>query len=201
MEGINKVVGAVLSQSTIAAIAARTRVKASDTKAITKCVDGLIADGVTVDLMYAPPKEGATKEHQKIYGQLQQAVVAGFSVAAQAMLAGEAKSLKSIGDKAKENRDVKCKENRKYWQQQIGSGIKDLRVSLDKRVKAEAKAEEGEGDGEAKTETAATWESTTRKVLATMIDQAQKKESTTIKDISKFIKDLQSAMARIPADA
>jgi len=34
-----------------------------------------------------------------------------------------------------------------------------------------------------------------------MISQAQKKEASTIKDIGAFIKDLQSALARIPANA
>jgi len=71
--------------------------------------------------------------------------------------------------------------------------VNDLQRAM---VRREAQAESG-GAGESKS----SWESVKRKVLAEIITQAQAKEASTIKDIGSFIKDLQSALARIPAKA
>ena len=164
-----------------------------------KTLDVMQAEGITPDMLTAPDK-GADRT---LYDSICRAVVAGFSAAAQSMLAGEAKALKTIGeDQAKANRDTKCRENRKYWQQQIGSKIKDYRKGLIRRIaeaEAEAKAEgEGEAEGEAGSkDKAAQW----RKTLSTIITQAQNAEGAQVKDLPAFIKDLESAVARITAPA
>ena len=163
-----------------------------------KTLDVMQAEGITPDMLVAPKDKGADRT---LYDSICRAVVAGFSATAQAMLAGEAKALKTIGeDQAKANRDTKCRENRKYWQQQIGSKIKDYRNGLIRRIaEAEAKAEgEGEAEGEAGSkDKAAQW----RKTLSTMITQAQNAEGAQVKDLPAFIKDLESAVARITAPA
>lgn len=178
-----------LSSATIKAIGDFSGKRAGIGKAITKAVDGLLADGVTEEMMFAPKKDA----DRTFYTTLEVAVTCGFSANAQAMLKADVKSLAEVDEtKAKANRDLKCKANRRYWQQQIGSGIKDLRNSLVKRFAT--------ADGGAEADKS-TWEATKRKVLSEMIAQAQKKEASKIKDISAFIKDLQSALARIPANA
>ncbi|MFZ9515459.1 MAG: hypothetical protein ACO29P_09530 [Bacteroidia bacterium] len=178
-----------LSTATIKAIGDYTGKKIGAGKGLTKAVDSLYADGVQAEMMFAPKKD----EDRTFYTTLEVAVVCGFSTNAQAMLKADVKTLAEVDEaKAKANRDLKCKANRRYWQQQIGSGIKDLRNSLAKRFATD------EGGAEADK---STWEATKRKVLADIISQAQKKESSTIKDLSAFIKDLQSALARIPANA
>lgn len=178
-----------LSNATIKAIGEYSGKKVQAGKGLTKAVDGLYADGVLPEMMFAPKKD----EDRTLYISLEVSVTMGFSANAQAMLKADVKSLASVGeDKAKANRDLKCKENRRYWQQQIGSGIKDLRNSLAKRF-----ATDSDGAGSDK----ASWEATKRTVLADMIKQAQGKEASTIKDMAAFIKDLQSALARIPANA
>jgi type II secretory ATPase GspE/PulE/Tfp pilus assembly ATPase PilB-like protein len=140
-------------------------------------------------MMTAPAKG----EPRTFYQSLELAVTLGFSANAQAMLKADVKTLAEVDEaKAKANRDLKCKANRRYWQQQIGSKIKDYRNSLIKRL-APATSEGAQDN--------ASWESVKRKVIAEIITQAQKKEASSIKDMSAFIKDLQSALARIPANA
>lgn len=184
-----KVTNVKLSTATIKAIGDYTGKKIGAGKGLTKAVDALYADGVLPEMMFAPKKDA----DRTFYATLETAVVCGFSANAQAMLKADVKSLAEMDEaKAKANRDTKCKANRRYWQQQIGSGIKDLRNSLTKRF------ETADGGAEADK---STWEATLRKELANRIAQAQKKEASKIKDISAFIKDLQSALARIPANA
>ena len=179
-----------LSTATIKAIGDFSGKKAGVGKAITKAVDGLLADGATPEMMFAPGKDA----DRTFYTTLEISVAAGFSANAQAMLKADVKSLAEVDEaKAKANRELKCKANRRYWQQQIGSGIKDLRNSLAKRLTV------SESDGAEADKS--TWEATKRKVIAEIITQAQKKEASTIKDMAAFIKDLQSALARIPANA
>lgn len=185
----------VISTAIASAITSDVQVDVKRGKTRGKTLDLMQADGYTPEMLTAPDK-GADRT---FYDSICRAVVAGFSAAAQAMLAGEAKALKTIGeDQAKGNRDTKCRENRKYWQQQIGSKIKDYRKGLERRIaEAEAKAE-GEAEGETGSkDKAAQW----RKTLSTIITQAQNAEGAQVKDLPAFIKDLESAVARITAPA
>ncbi len=152
-------------------------VRADNSK--TKAVDGLHADGVTSAMLKAPEKGESTV----LFNSVKVAIVLGFTATVQALLTKDTKGL----SEAK-------KEEKRYWQMQVGSKMKDLRNALTRR---EAQGSESDGAEADKS----TWESTKRKVLSEMIAQAQKKESTTIRDIGQFIKDLQSALARIPANA
>lgn len=168
-----------LSSDTLKDISAWSGKSAQADKAKTKAVDALHADGVMADMLKAPDKGESTV----LYDSVKVSIVLGFTTTVQALLKKDTKTLSESQ-----------KSDKRYWQQQIGSKMKDLRNALAKR---ERQGEESDGAGSDKS----SWEATKRKVLAEMIDQAQKKESTTIKDISAFIKDLQNALARIPANA
>jgi hypothetical protein len=168
-----------VSNETLKDISAWSGKSAQADKAKTKAVDALHADGVTAEMLKAPGKD----EPRALYEAVQVSIVLGFTTAVQVLLKKDTKTLSESQ-----------KTDKRYWQQQIGSKMKDLRNALSKR---ERQGEESDGAGSDKS----SWEATKRKVLAEMIDQAQKKESTTIKDISAFIKDLQNALARIPANA
>jgi len=170
---------AKLSTVTIKAIGAWSGKSREADNAKVKAVDGLYADGVTADMLKAPEKGESTV----LFESVKTSIVLGFTAQVQALLKKDTKGLNEAQ-----------KENKRYWQQQIGSKMKDLRNALTRR---EAQGSESNGAGSDKS----TWEATKRAVLADIIKQAQKKESSTIKDISAFIKDLQSALARIPANA
>jgi hypothetical protein len=168
-----------LSTATVNAIGAWTSATIKTGNTMTKAVDALFADGVTADMLRAPAKG----EPSALYDSAKAAVVLGFSASVQALLKKDTKGLN-------ENQ----KTDKRNWQQQIGSKLKDLRNALTRRESAGA---ESDGAGADKS----SWEATKRKVLAEMISQAQKKESTTVRDMPAFIKDLQNALARIPANA
>lgn len=168
-----------LSTATINAIGAWSGSTIKADKSKVKAIDALFADGVTADMLKAPGKD----EPRSLYDSVQVSIVTGFAANVQALLRKDVKSLSETQ-----------KAERRYWQQQIGSKLKDLRNALSRR---EAQAEGSDGAEADKS----TWEATKRKVLSEIITQAQKKESSTIKDIGAFIKDLQSALARIPANA
>jgi len=144
-------------------------------------VDALYASGVLPE-DFKSPEKGADRT---FYDGMRESIVAGFSKDTQALLAADVKTL-----------DEEKKGSRFYWQQQIGSTMKDWAKALQARIDR-ANTSESDGAGERKS----TWESTRRKELSKIIDSAQKLESTTIKDLPAFIKDLQSALARIPSDA
>lgn len=186
----------VIPSAVASAITSDVQLLVKGQKARGKALDVMQAEGITPDMLTAPKDKDADRT---FYDSVCRAVVAGFSAAAQAMLAGEAKALKTIGeDQAKVNRDTKCRENRKYWQQQIGSKIKDYRNGLIRRIAEAEAAAEGEAEGEAGSkDKAAQW----RKTLSTIITQAQNAEGAQVKDLPAFIKDLESAVARITAPA
>lgn len=174
---------AKLSNATISAISTWSNKSLTTDKAKTKAIDSLFADGVTAAMLKAPEKGESTV----LIDSVKVGIVLGFTAATQALLKKDTKGLSETQ-----------KTDKRYWQQQIGSKLKDLRNALASReAKAQAEMEGSDGAGADKS----TWESTKRKVLSEIIAQAQKKESTTIKDISAFIKDLQNALARIPANA
>jgi hypothetical protein len=172
-----------LSTATIDAIGTWSNKTLTTDKAKTKAIDSLHADGVTAAMLKAPEKD----QPRALYDSVCISIVTGFAANVQTLLKKDTKSLKE-----------EQKKDKRYWQQQIGSKLKDLRNALARR-EAQLKAEmEGSNGAE---EDKSTWESTKRKVLSEIIAQAQKKEATKIKDLSAFIKDLQSALARIPANA
>ena len=171
-----------ISLATIKAIGDFSNKSLTGDKAKPKAADSLIADGITSEQLKAPKKD----QDRSLYDAVGRAVVAGFSVAAQAMLAADIKSLAGIGDDAALNRDRKCKENRRYWQQQIGSKIGDLRAALARREAAESESTEGKS----------TLEARLKRDLAKYVAQLQKVESFK-GDVAGCIKALNSAVAYI----
>jgi hypothetical protein len=170
---------AKLSTATINAIGAWSGQSVKVDNAKTKAVDSLYADGVTSAMLVAPAKGEPTV----LFDSVKLSVVMGFTATVQALLKKDTKGLSDAQ-----------KESKRYWQQQIGSKVKDLRNALTRR---ETQGAESDGAGADK----ASWESVKRTVLADIIKQAQGKEASKINNIAAFIKDLQSALARIPANA
>ena len=168
-----------LSTATVSNISAWANKSLTTDKAKVKAVDSLHADGVTADMLRAP-KNG---ESPALFDSVKVSIVLGFTASVQALLK---KDTKGLSDSQK--------TDKRNWQQQIGSKMKDLRNALTRR---EAQGKDSDGAGADK----ASWEATKRTVLADMIKQAQGKEASTITNMPAFIKDLQSALARIPATA
>jgi hypothetical protein len=153
-----------------------------------KLGDILFSEGVTPEMLAAPEKG---KEPSENFAAAKQALVSGYDARIQALMLKDPKTL-SDDDK----------DTRRKWQMRVGADMRDLVAFIQRRVDRairEANAASGES-GNAQT-SKASWESVKRKVLADMIKQAQGKEETSIKDLQAFIKDLQSALARIPANA
>lgn len=168
-----------LSNTTARAIGDWTGSTVKSDKAKIKAVDSLHADGVKADMLKAPDKGS----DRTFYESVLFAITTGFSAAVQTLLKKETKSL-SDSDK----------QEKRYWQMQQGSKMKDLRNALTRRESAND-GSDGAGSKHA------SWEASKRKVLADMISQAQKKEKHSIKDMAEFIKALQAALAQIPANA
>jgi DNA-binding protein Fis len=118
-----------------------------------KAVDALQADGVTVEMLVAPKKD----QDRAFYDSVCAAVVAGFTATVQDLLTKETKTLS----------DEKKGEKR-YWQQQIGSKVKDLRNMLQRRLDSED--EDGAGS-------TSTLESRIKRDLTKYIAQLEKVEA------------------------
>jgi hypothetical protein len=161
--------------SAVAATAIKTYVnKSEETKrAMRKVVDALIADGIMPEMLMAPKGD----QDRAFYDSVCDAVVAGFTTTVQGLLVKETKSL-----------NEEQKGEKRYWQQQIGSKVKDIRKSLTSRL---AKDEESEGANNT-----STLESRLVRDLGAYITKLQKVEGFK-GDVAGVIKDLQSAIARV----
>jgi hypothetical protein len=149
----------------------------TSTKAL---LDAMYSDGVQPDDLMAPKGN----VDRTFYDSLKDAIVAGFSKTAQALLAADVKSL-----------DEEKKVGRMYWQTQIGTTLKDWRKGLKARIERANAAESSEGAGTRK----ASPEAIIRRELASLIERAEKLESSTINDLPAFIAALKAALARVPA--
>jgi hypothetical protein len=161
--------------SAVAASAIKTYVDKSITasRAMAKVVDTLIADGIAPEMLEAPKKD----QDRTFYDSVCGAVVAGFTTTVQGLLAKETKSLND-----------EQKGEKRYWQQQIGSKVKDIRNSLKRRL---AKDEESDGAN-----STSTLEARLVRDLSKYVSQLQNVEGFK-GDVAGVIKDLQSAIARV----
>jgi hypothetical protein len=172
--------------SAVAATAIKSYVDKSITasRAMSKVVDALVADGIEPEMLMAPKKD----QDRVFYDSVCDAVVLGFVSTIQDLLLKETKSLKKT-DGPSESKLEHTTGNKRYWQQQIGSKVKDIRKSLTSRL---AKNDE-ESDGANST---STLESRLVRDLGKYVAQLQKVEGFN-GDVAGVIKDLQSAIARI----
>jgi hypothetical protein len=171
-----------LSAAAAKAVTTYTSNRVGTDKKQVSMVDILSADGVTSDMCKAPAKG----EDRTFFDSLKVAVVAGFTAQVRGLLAKPAKGL-----------NANQKKDRLYWQQQIGSVCKDIRRALEKREKKAAEAEAAANGETEEKKAEATQESKWRETLSNIIKQAQAAEGVQVKDVSAFIKDLKSAVARI----
>ena len=160
----------VLSDASLAGIKGYVSKSLETDRARKKVIDSLIADGVTPFHLIAPKKG---QDRQFFDGVLKPAVVMGFSTTVQTLLATDTSSLNETQ-----------KGEKRYWIQQIGSKIKDIRRAMLKRQE--------KGANERKT-----FAERIEAQIDKMIEDVQKKEDSGISDPSAFIAALQEAIYAI----
>jgi len=165
---------AKLSTATVAAIGAWTAKVVGVGNSKVKAVDLLIADGVTSEMLVAP-KQG---ESTVLFDSVKISVVLGFTATVQALLKKDAKGLSD-----------EQKQSKRYWQQQIGSQVKDLRNAL---VRREEMAAESDGAGTR----SASFDARLKKDLAAWIAKVEKLEGSSF-SVVDMLKHLKGASALI----
>ena len=163
----------VLTVETCNAIATGVSKSLAGQRAMSKAADALQAQGITSEMIVAPKKG----EDRTLYAEVCAAVIMGFTQTVQDLLVKETKSLNETQ-----------KSDKRYWQQQVGSKVKDLRNMLARR---ESASEGGDGANEK-----STLESRIKRDLAKYIAQLEKVESFK-GNVVDLIADLKSAIARI----
>lgn len=177
----------VITVETRDAIASGVSKSLAGQRAMSKAADALQAEGITSAMLFAP-KDDADRT---LYNSVCDAVVLGFAKSVQELLQKPAKSLRKT-DKPSESKMEQTTGDKRYWGQQIGSKVKDLRNMLERREEAAEREANGE-DGE---ENTSTLESRIKRDLAKYIAQLEKAESFG-GDLIGLQKDLKSAIARI----
>jgi hypothetical protein len=163
-----------LSSASVSAIGAWSGQSVKTDNSKTKAIDSMYADGVTAAMLVAPSKG----EPSALFDSIKVSIVAGFTVATQALLKKDTKGL-SEGQK----------ETKRYWQQQIGSKLKDLRNALTRR---EAQGNESDGAGTKP----ASFEARLKRDLTKYIAQIEKLEAAPF-SVIEMLKHLKSASALI----
>lgn len=139
-----------------------------------KTIDILEAEGVTPEMLKAPPKG----ECSAFYDSVKLAVIAAFKVADRRLLETPTKEVPA--DK---------KEDRRYLQQQIGSKVKDLRNALDRRLNPKVEGETAEKENSKKSA-----ELQIAEALTAAIKKAQGLESPLF-DVTAFVKHANGALS------
>ena len=163
-----------LSTASINAIGAWSGQAVKTANSMVKAVDSMFADGVTAAMLTAPSKGESTA----FYDTVKVSIAAGFTVATQALLKKDTKGLNDTQ-----------KDNKRYWQQQIGSKLKDLRNALTRR---ESLGEESDGAGGKP----ASFEARLKRDLTKYIAQIEKLEAAPF-SVIEMLKHLKSASALI----
>jgi len=163
-----------LSNATIAAVRIWSGNSVTVDNSKVKAVDLLHADGVTAAMLEAPKKG----ESSVLFDSVKLSIVLGFSSAVQLLLKKDTKTLKESE-----------KENKRYWQQQIGSKMKDLRAALARREK---QGEESDGAGSKP----ASFDARLKKDLTAWIAKIEKLEGSSF-PVVDMLKHLKSASSLI----
>lgn len=181
----------VLTAETRKAIADGVSKSILGQRAMSKAADSLQAQSVTSDMMFAPKDK---KADRSFYNSLCESVVMGFTKSVQELLQKPAKSLRKT-DEPSPSKMEQTTGDKRYWEQQIGSKVKDLRNMIDRREKAAAREANGE-DGEDGEEETSTLESRIVRDLSKYLTQLEKTEAFD-GDLIGLQKDIKSAIARI----
>ena len=160
-------------------------------RAMSKAADALQAQEVTSDMMYAPKDKNADRS---FYDSLCASVVMGFAKSVQELLQKPAKSLRKTYEPSPSKMEQTTGDKR-YWEQQIGSKVKDLRKMIERREKKAEREANGE-DGEDGEETTSTLESRIIRDLSAYITKLEKVEAFS-GDLIGLQNDLKSAISRI----
>jgi hypothetical protein len=170
MATIVSVSAPVLSDASLAGIKGYVSKSLETDRAKKKVIDSLIADGVRPDHLVAPKKG---QDRQFFDGVLKPAVVMGFSTTVQTLLVTDTSSLNETQ-----------KSDKRYWIQQIGSKIKDIRRAMLKRQE--------KGANERRT-----FAERIEAQIEKLIEDVQKKEESGISDPSALVAALQEAIYAI----
>lgn len=154
--------------------------KVNGAKFITTCVDAFRSDGITPEMLVSPGKKG-DPAHVEWFQNLKNLIIARYPKVVQEMIANGQTGLKEVGDdKAKANRQLKCKENAFFWQRQPNSVIGDIRNSMVTR----AAKDKGDASIDAR------W----NEKLAVILKQAEGQPDTKC-DLAEFTKHIKSSIA------
>jgi len=175
----------VIAVETRDAIASGVSKSLAGQRAMSKAADALQAEGITSVMLFAPKDKTADRA---LYDSVCEAVVLGFAKSVQELLKKPAKSLRKT-DEPSESKMEQTTGDKRYWGQQIGSKVKDLRNMLYRR---ENEGEDGE-DGEDKV---STLESRIIRDLSAYITKLEKVEEFS-GDLIGLQNDLKSAISRI----
>jgi hypothetical protein len=160
---------ATLTNTAVAAIGSWV---AADTKvalARTKAIDLLFADGIRAADCVAPEK-GADRT---LYDHLRAAIVTGFPADVRKLLSLDKAVMKGKGEE--------IKADRRTWQQQIGSKLKDLKAALLRREEAETAAnmtDEEKAEAAAEAAASATDSARLLRDVTAWINRLEKAEAT-----------------------
>ena len=123
-------------------------------------IDGLVADGIKADDLYAPE----TGKDRALYESMLTAVEAGLPATVRSLLRAETHNLPESS-----------KEKKRYWQQQRGSLLKDVRKALTRREATASGARQS-----------MTLEASALKALDALKERFQKAEKPTA-DVTKVL--------------
>lgn len=183
----------VITVETRDAIASGVSKSLAGQRAMSKAADALQAEGIVSGMLFAP-KDKDKNADRSLYDSVCAAVVLGFAKSVQELLNKPAKSLRKT-DEPSESKMEQTTGDKRYWGQQIGSKVKDLRNMLERREKKAEREANGE-DGEDGEETTSTLESRIIRDLSAYITKLEKVEEFS-GDLIGLQNDLKSAIGRI----
>ena len=109
----------VLSDVSVKALSSWAGKKVVTSKGLIAVVDALVQDGIVADDLVAAK---ASKEESPVIKACKAAIIAGWTSSVQQLLVKDTKTLTE-----------QKKAEKRYWQQQIGSCMKDVRNALKRR--------------------------------------------------------------------
>ena len=121
----------VITAETRKAIADGVSKSLAGQRAMSKAADALQAEGIVSEMLFAPKDKNADRS---LYNSVCEAVVLGFAKSVQELLQKPAKSLRKTSE-ASPSKMEQTTGDKRYWEQQIGSKVKDLRNMSERRAK------------------------------------------------------------------
>jgi len=117
------------TKETAAVITSAVKAQEGAARKLASAIDALVAAGMrSTDFISPKSKSGDSTSTEEQFEAINTAIVAGFTVAVQKLLASPTKALGDVE-----------KADKRYWQQQIGARRNDFKRALEKREGADTK--------------------------------------------------------------